>query len=166
MENFNWTTFTCRIPVNCSPQQAHDAWVTQEAIESWFLRESIYSKSEGTALDKNSPVIAGDKYRWRWHGYDDEVTEYGDILENNGKDRFKFTFAFTCTVTVEVKTVNGITVVYLTQENIPTDEKAKVDYHLGCKTGWTFYLANLKSILEGGVDLRNKDLMMKDMVNA
>jgi len=54
----------------------------------------------------------------------------------------------------------------LWQENIPTDEKAKVSWHLGCATGWTFYLTNLKSILEGGLDLRNKDELLTNVVNA
>ena len=30
------------------------------------------------------------------------------------------------------------------------DDASRANYHLGCLTGWTFYLANLKSILEGG----------------
>jgi hypothetical protein len=30
-----------------------------------------------------------------------------------------------------------------------------------CQLGWTFYLANLKSVIEGGVDLRNKNVDLK-----
>jgi hypothetical protein len=37
---------------------------------------------------------------------------------------------------------------------------------MGCLGGWTFYLANLKSYLEGGVDLRNKNLALNNMVNS
>jgi hypothetical protein len=33
-------------------------------------------------------------------------------------------------------------------------------------TGWTFYLANLKSVLEGGLDLRNKNARLQRLVNA
>ena len=46
------------------------------------------------------------------------------------------------------------------------NEKGKVQYHMGCLGGWTFYLANLKSYLEGGVDLRNKNLALNNMVNS
>jgi hypothetical protein len=40
------------------------------------------------------------------------------------------------------------------------------NYHLGCKTGWTFYLANLKSLMEGGIDLRNKNEKIQRVINA
>lgn len=32
--------------------------------------------------------------------------------------------------------------------------------------GWTFYLTNLKSILEGGFNLRNKNNKLGDVVNT
>ena len=78
----------------------------------------------------------------------------------------QFSFAATCTVTVTIKKELGETIVELTQENIPLDESSKVKYHLGCMEGWTFFLANLKSILEGGIDLRNKNVKLSQLVNA
>lgn len=36
---------------------------------------------------------------------------------------------------------------------------------LGCSNGWTFYLTNLKSVYEGGLDLRNKDEKLSAMIN-
>ena len=52
------------------------------------------------------------------------------------------------------------------QYNIPTDETGKTDYHIGCREGWVFYLANLKSIQEGGIDLRNKNPGIKKVINS
>lgn len=37
---------------------------------------------------------------------------------------------------------------------------------LAVSVAGTFYLANLKSILEGGVDLRNKNEALKKMLNS
>ena len=37
---------------------------------------------------------------------------------------------------------------------------------MGCLEGWTFYLTNLKSVIEGGLDLRNKNLDIKGVINA
>jgi hypothetical protein len=65
-----------------------------------------------------------------------------------------------------MKEENGYHIVELVQENIPEDDNGKHNWHLGCKTGWTFYLANLKSLAEGGIDLRNKDENLKNMINA
>ncbi|RZK15239.1 MAG: SRPBCC domain-containing protein, partial [Pedobacter sp.] len=53
----------------------------------------------------------------------------------------------------------------LTQKNIPTDENSKRNIRLGCHNGWSFYLINLKSVFEGGLDLRNKDNRFKPMLN-
>jgi hypothetical protein len=39
-------------------------------------------------------------------------------------------------------------------------------FFIECGLGWTFYLANLKSILEGGLDLRNKNPEIQKMINA
>ncbi len=56
--------------------------------------------------------------------------------------------------------------VELTQKNIPTDDESKQDIRLGCDSGWSFFLVNLKSIYEGGLDLRNKNADLKRMINS
>ncbi len=39
-------------------------------------------------------------------------------------------------------------------------------FFIECGKGWTFYMTNLKSILEGGIDLRNKIESVKNVINA
>lgn len=98
------------------------------------------------------------------------MVEFGEIVEVNGTDLIKFTFggasAANMTVSVTIKNEEGEKIVELTQENIPEDEDGKTKYHLGCMEGWTFYLANLKSILEGGIDLRNKNEKLQKVINS
>ncbi|HEX4852001.1 MAG TPA: SRPBCC domain-containing protein, partial [Puia sp.] len=69
-------------------------------------------------------------------------------------------------VTISISSEQGETLVILEQDHIPTDEESKAYFHIGCTKGWVFYLTNLKSILEGGIDLRNKNLALQDMINA
>lgn len=138
-------------------QTIYNAWTTRDGIEYWFLRMAEFKHPDGTILNYEEPVKAGDKYHWRWHGWPDTVEEFGEILEANGKNRLSFVFGKAGTVIVELKPVEGYTEMTITQSNIPTDEEGKVNYHIGCSTGWTFYRCNLKSLLEGGIDLRNKD---------
>jgi uncharacterized protein YndB with AHSA1/START domain len=142
------------------------AWSTQAGLETWFLRKASFTSSSGTPRGANDPVQSGDTYKLLWHGDDDNAEEYGEILEANGTDALTFIFGSAGTVTTTIKTEQGETIVELMQENIPTDEKNKVNYHIGCSTGWTFYLANLKSVLEGGLDLRNKNAALKNVVSA
>ena len=80
------------------------------------------------------------------------------MLEVNSIDFVKFTFSGGSIVSVSIESRNGLTVLELTQENIPEESDPSKNLFVQCQVGWTFYLANLKSILEGGIDLRNKRL--------
>jgi len=166
MADFDWKKFTVRVPVNTPVEKLYWCWATREGIEYWFLRMSDYKKPDGTPRGDNEYVQNGDTYAWRWHGWSDEVTEHGNILDCNGKDFFKFSFGNAGNCTVTIKEENGINIVELVQDEIPDDENGRHYYQLGCKTGWTFYLANLKSLLEGGIDLRNRDEGLKNVVNS
>ena len=165
-KNYDWSKFFVRINIKSLEQKIYNCWATQENLKKWFLRLAEFTKPDGTIRKRKSKIEKGDTYRWRWYGYSDKVTEYGKILKANGKDLLQFTFAGNCIVTVKVKKEKGVNILELQQENIPTNNNAKVNFHLGCQTGWTFYMANLKSILQGGVDLRNKNLKLEKVLNA
>jgi uncharacterized protein YndB with AHSA1/START domain len=166
MSNFDWKTFTVRIPVNAPAEKLYWCWATREGMEYWFLRLSEYKKADGSLRSNGETVQKNDTYKWQWHGWNDETTEYGTILDCNGKDFFKFSFGKAGNCAVTIKEENGQTIMQLVQDEIPDDEQGRQYYQLGCKTGWTFYLANLKSLLEGGIDLRNRDENLKNVINS
>jgi len=166
MEPYNWAQFTTRIPVKASRQSLYDAWATRKGIEHWFLRTSEYRSPDGVLRKNDEHVQAGDQYMWQWEGWPDEVKEEGTIIACNGKDHFKFSFGDAGVCDVRIVEESNQTIVELIQTQIPIDEHGKHYWHLGCKTGWTFHLTNLKSIFEGGHDLRNKDKSIKNVVNA
>ena len=163
---YDWSRFTVRINVNAPVDKLYQGWATREGIEYWFLRFSEYKKADGAVRGNKEFVEKGDAYTWRWHGYPDSVTEEGTILELNGKDFFKFSFGKAGICSVTIKQEQEETIVEMLQENIPTDEQGMEYYHVGCKTGWTFHFANMKSIFEGGIDLRNKNESLQDMLNS
>jgi hypothetical protein len=136
------------------------------ADNSRYIPLCEYKNSSGNILPGDQAVTAGDTYKWLWHGYPDSTAEYGEILEANGKDYMKFRFGKAGICSIRIKTELDENIVELVQEDIPTDEQGMYNYHVGCKTGWTFYLANLKSMLEGGIDLRNKKEGLKEMLNS
>ncbi len=163
MENFDWTSFTIRIAIKANIETLYAAWANKSEIEKWFLSEAKYFNSAETEISKHQPANVNDTYFWRWFLY--KETETGKITQANGRDIFEFTFAGNCLVTVKLAKENEYTVVTLTQHNIPTDNNSKKDIRLGCHNGWSFYLVNLKSVYEGGLDLRNKDTRFKPMLN-
>jgi uncharacterized protein YndB with AHSA1/START domain len=166
MENYNWNQFTKRITIHASPQSIYDAWSSQQGLESWFLRLAEFRSAKGDLKNKTATVEKGDQYKWLWHGYDDDAVEEKEILFANGKDELHFSFSGGCIVAVSVKQENGETVCELTQTMPMKDEKDQRHFYIECGKGWTFYLANLKSILEGGIDLRNKNINISNVVNA
>lgn len=166
MPTYDWSKFTRKININASVEAIYDAWTIPLQLERWFLREATFKRSNGTLREKFLHLHKGDTYHWLWHGYPDTIVEKGEVLQANEKDKLQFSFTAGGIVTVDIGEALGETIVMLTQEKIPTDEKGKSNYHIGCLTGWTFYLANLKSILEGGVDLRNKNTTLVNMVNS
>jgi uncharacterized protein YndB with AHSA1/START domain len=166
MVNYNWSRFVTRINIQAPIEKLYWCWATRQGMEYWFLRLSEFKTGDGLLRADDEFVQQADVYRWRWFGWPDDLTEEGAILDANGKNFLKFSFGKAGDCTVTIKTEEGESIVELLQENIPADEYGMHQWHLGCKTGWTFYLANLKSLLEGGIDLRNKNEKIQRVVNS
>lgn len=163
MKNFDWTSFTRKIAVKASISDIYAAWTKASEIERWFLSNATYFDVENREVPREVNVQKGSAYKWSWYLYD--VVEQGEITEANGKDVFQFTFAGKCLVDIKLSREDNSTIVELTQKNIPTDDDSKMNIRLGCDSGWSFYLVNLKSVYEGGLDLRNKNTNLKPMIN-
>lgn len=164
--DYNWKQFIKRIPIKAPAKAIYEAWTTQQGLESWFLRLARFTKADGTPRPKNRSIEPGDRYKWLWFGYEDSVSEEREIIAVNGWDQLRFNFSGGCIVTVTIKQESGETICELVQDMPMEDEKARQGYFIDCSSGWSFYMVNLKSILEGGADLRNKNIHLKEVINA
>lgn len=163
METFDWTRFTIKIAIKTDCQTIYNAWTKATEIERWFLSDAEFSDENKITIGKDQNALKGDNYKWIWYLYDD--VENGNITDTNGTDFLQFTFAGNCLVDIKLSEQHEYTIVELTQKNISTDDNSKKNIRLGCHNGWSFYLINLKSVYEGGLDLRNKDNRLKPMLN-
>lgn len=163
MKNFDWTSFTLKIAVKSSLHEIYDAWTKASELEKWFLSNVNFFNSNLNIKSKQAYIESGDTYEWKWFLY--EGTERGTINKSNGKDYIQFSFAGNCLVDIKLSQSEEFVIIELIQSNIPTDEISKKEIRLGCESGWAFYLVNLKSVYEGGLDLRNKDPKLKGMLN-
>jgi hypothetical protein len=163
MKNFDWTKFTRKIAIKAELNDIYNAWTKASEIEKWFLSKASYLDTNEQAIAKDKTIEQGYTYKWNWFLFD--VTEQGKITDANGKDFFQFEFAGKCLVDIHLSTKDDYVIVTLTQKNIPTDDFSKKEIRIGCDSGWSFYLLNLKSVYEGGIDLRNKDSNLKGMLN-
>ncbi|TWJ00685.1 uncharacterized protein YndB with AHSA1/START domain [Mucilaginibacter frigoritolerans] len=158
MIDSKWKSFKVTGDYNIDIRSLYEAWATTEGIEKWFLRKANYYTVPLRLREVDEFILKEDTYEWYWFGYDDDMVEKGQILEANGTDFIKFTFSGGSTVSISIYSRNGVSIVELLQENIPLENDPSQNLFVQCQIGWTFYLANLKSVLEGGVDLRNKKL--------
>ncbi|MDZ4794462.1 MAG: hypothetical protein SGI83_09315 [Bacteroidota bacterium] len=115
---------------------------------------------------KKSPVENGDKYKCLWFGYDDTTVEEKEIRSANGWDQLQFSFSGGCIATVTIQQQDGENICQLEQDMPMEDTREQQQFYIDCGNGWGFYLVNLKSVLEGGLYLRNKNINLKGMVNA
>lgn len=158
MTDNNWSRFTIKADFNADARTIYQAWTTPGGLESWFLRKANFYAIAGRLREAHESISKEDVYEWYWHGFDDSTVEKGEVLEVNSIDFLKFTFSGSSVVSVSIESRNGLTILELTQENIPQENDPLKNLLVQCQVGWTFYLANLKSIVEGGIDLRNKRL--------
>lgn len=163
MKDFDWTQFTKRIFINANLDSVYNAWTKREELEKWLLSKAEFNSQDGKEIMLSENVTSESTYKWSW--FAQNHYEEGTVKQANEIDYVEFTFAGSCTVQVRLSNVKDQTLVELTQSEIPLDNSSKENIRLGCAFGWTFYLLNLKSILEGGLDLRNKDTELIGVVN-
>jgi len=162
----NWNSFRKRILINKPIEVVYRCWAVKDEIETWFLEKADFIS--GHKSRQNDELIQkGDDFLWKWNNW--KFTEEGQILEANGKDLVSFTFGSGGIVSIKLKEINNSTEVELTQKDIPTDDKSKMEIYVGCITGWTFWLTNLKAYLEHDITLHAKGLKQEettDLVNS
>jgi hypothetical protein len=149
METFDWTKFTKEIAVKGNVFDIYNAWTKAAVLESWFLSRAVFHRAEKGMVDRHQNILKKDSYEWSWFLYD--VVEEGKVTKANGIDHLQFTFAGECLVDVELRQDEDYVIVKLTQKNIPTDDLSKRNIRLGCESGWSFHLLNLKSVYEAWI---------------
>ena len=163
MKDFDWTSFTKRIAIKSSLSEIYEAWTVASRMEEWFLERVVFQDVADNLPLSTKKMESGTQYDWYW--YLDATPMRGEILSTNGKDFLQFTFEGSSVVDVKLSTLDEYVIVELRHHNIPQDDNSRQHIRLGCSSGWAFYLHNLKSVYEGGIDLRNKDPKLGVMIN-
>jgi hypothetical protein len=138
MPDDRWTSFKVTGNFKAPVARLYSMWATSSGIESWFLRLADFTKPDGVLRAKDELVQAGDKYLWRWHGYPDDVLEEREILEANGADLLRFRFSGNCAVSVAISQKEDLSIIQLTQSEIPIEENPAQNLFVHCQIGWTF----------------------------
>jgi hypothetical protein len=148
---FDWTRFDIHFYYDEPPDTVRPRWTTSRGLESFFLGSAEHLGPDGEARGPEEAARPGDTYRWTWrHGHSIE----GCFLEPAEGADLAFTFG-PMRVDVRLAAVDGGTLLVLDQRDIDDTEQGHVFGHMNCRICWIFFLANLKSVLATGTDLRH-----------
>jgi len=152
---YDWSRFLVKIAIKAAPSKVYKAWTDPKMLDKWFTYGCELE------LKKNGRFSMGDIYGNQWDM---------NVLGFRKNSLFRFTFGnLGEEVEVKLRKKGRNTIVELRQHNMKTTPRFKWEMHMGCRCGWTFFLANLKSFIEHGIDLRSKDRDMgynNDFVNS
>ncbi len=160
----DFSEFKLRVNIKTPIENVYRAWTTPLGMESWFIGKLVYIDKNGAQRSKEEQAQEGDEYALSWHQSPDKVGMRGKVLKANGKNLYSFLFSKGFPVTISIYTEHGETICELIESNLPTDEESVRMHFVRESKGWIFYLANLKSVLEGGLDLRNRNWDIKNVI--
>ncbi len=159
-----WEKFTKKIVIKSDLSVVYRAWTISSLLEKWFLKKALLRDQNDKRVSPRQSALTGHRYTWQW--FAQSASETGIILKADGKNIFEFTFAGPSKVAINISKVRKGVVVELIQENFEADGNVRMKKWLECAFGWAFYLVNLKSYIEHGIDLRNKNIKYSDHVNS
>jgi uncharacterized protein YndB with AHSA1/START domain len=158
---YDWSYFKRKIYIKAPLSQVFNSWAIPSKIITWFIRKANYVSSTGEIRDQNDIMQAGDTYTWYWH---QDLTTKGEVISVILNKEIKFTFgnkeprsSEKVMVTIILDENENETSFTLTQENMGDKPLNRALYHLSCNMGWSFFMTNMKALLEHGVDLREHD---------
>lgn len=161
-----YNEFKLRVNIKTTVEKAYKSIATPGGLESWFLRTALFQDIDSNIRSAHEFIRNKDIYSMTWYGYPDVVSEKGRVLLANGENEFSITFSNASHVHFRIYEEQGEIIVELTEDNLPTDDETKLKHYVSDLKGWTFYLVNLKSVLEGGLDLRNRREELKDVITS
>jgi hypothetical protein len=158
---FNWERFQRSVLVRASIDACHAAIFTSGGLAKWFIGSATYSTSDGLPRAHVARVHMGDDYLWKWLDKDLELT--GQVL-NVTHLSVTFSFGEAGTVTMSARQEADRVRVTIAQEALP-DKPYDKEAFVNCYVCWSFFLLNLKSVLEHHIDLREREIDDDELVN-
>ena len=153
------TAVTARIYVAAHPARVFEAWATAPGLCRWLLASAEFRAPGGQGPRPDGAARAGDTCRWTWRAGDSAAE--GRVLAADWPDTFAFTVGRAGTCRVSLTAAGPATLVEVTESDV-----LGAATRAECSSRWAFRLTNLKSFLEGGVDLREADPLRKGVVNG
>ena len=155
--DFKEDLFRHKILLNADIGSCFDAFATDRGLSQWLLERARYI-ADGK---ESSHPVPGSRYLFDWKK---NYSLSGVILDIKTPDYIRFTFGSSFEVEVYFKSrAARQTEILLVQYNLfPNTDSFP---YINCCVCWGFFLTNLKSALEYGIDLREVNEMNETFIN-
>jgi len=162
-KTFNMDSFIHAIILKASADDVFKFIATPSGIVKWFIGKAKYFYKDSHIRLGNEIAQKGDSFLWNW--LNKELELKGIITGSDENKKFSFTFSPFFLVTIELAKIDdNKTRLTLKQEYQESATRNDFSY-INCCTCWVFFMTNLKSVIENGIDLREKETADEMMVN-
>ena len=161
-----WKQFQRKIYIQASPRDVFTALATTRGMRHWMLASATFYDAEQDILADDTVPSAGHTFSWQWRtGQEPEKGRVSSLSRNQylsyilQEDQQSISF--------QLKRKGAYTHLILTQQHDFNDKDRNRQVYLEGFSQWTFLLTNLKSVLEGGKDLRAAESQQEvDLING
>jgi uncharacterized protein YndB with AHSA1/START domain len=160
---YDWSKFEIFMYVQSSIDKVYRAWATSSGMESFFIKEAAFIGPGKNKKSKDEFAETGDQYEWLW--WHNNYRSQGKVLKVQSPKEFSFSFGSSEVHVNFAETEHG-TQIHLVQDKIQINETEKVHTHLDCRSGWIYFLCNLKAALDFGVDIRQRNSKTEGCVSV
>ncbi len=151
MTAYDWSQFHVHMYYLAPLEQLFHYFSTAKGLESFFIYKAMHIAIDGTPRRSDEPVQTGDSYHWT---YVHEFSHSGKFLQVEPNRLVRFTFG-TMLVDVRFRDMGTATEVDLHQTNCATEDPDRAWQHVNCRSCWIYFMTNLRSVLAGGLDIRD-----------
>ncbi len=161
-ENFNKKKFSHGILLKASQDKVFEYVSTGSGLSKWFIGSADYFYNDKSIRLGEDHARKGDSFLWKWLNKDLELK--GIITDSDGKSEFGFTFGPSFFVKIKLTESGERTKLVLTQSYQDSSSENEFGF-INCCVCWVFFLTNLKSVAEHGIDLRETEADIEMLVN-
>ena len=161
-DNFNKKEFSHGILLKADREKVFEYISTGSGLSKWFIGSADYFYNDKSIRLGNEIAKRGDSYLWKWLKKDLELK--GFITESDGSSEFGFTFGASFFVKIKISESAGRTKLVLRQCYQESAAENEFGF-INCCVCWVFFLTNLKSVIEHGIDLRETEAESEMLVN-
>jgi len=154
----DWTRFHLFVVINATPDRIFRAWSTSQGMESFLVEMMAIRNPDGRLLDPDEAVTEGCHYVWRW---DSDALVAGEFLNVLPGRELSFTFGQS-KVRIRLNPRETDTILELCQYDMKDTEHNRMHLFTNCRSAWVYFLTVLKTLLEHGIDGRDRSRITGD----